>query len=331
MYALRPARLALAVGALAAATARADAQLDLEDVARDVVRELVDGKYDAAVARFAPELKKTMGRDQVALLVDGLRAERGPCKSVITRTRRDEPDGQVLFKVKANWLRVGTSDFTVRLKPDGSVVTVGVGDEAKADDEAARDRYEPKARLRPPVRGTYVVRNAARDAGNPHFVLRGQRHALDLVMVGDGGKTYRDAGRNNEDYLCYGQPVLAPADGTVAVAVDGIPENRPGQKDALFAPGNQIVLDLGQGEFAVLGHLQAGSVAVKVGQAVHAGDAIAKIGNSGNAPEPMLHFQLADKPRLAEAASLPVRLTSGTVDGKKQPRMTPVEGSRIGE
>lgn len=326
---MRRIGLVAAVVLLAAAPARAE--IDLEDVARDVVRELVDGKYDAAVARFAPELKKAMGRDQVALLVDGLRAERGPCKSVIARMRRDEPDGHVLFKVKANWLRVGTSDFTVRLKADGSVVTVGVGDEAKADDEAARDRYEPKARLRSPVRGAFVVRNASRDASNPHFVVRSQRHAIDLVMIGAGGKTFRDAGRNNEDYLCYGQPVLAPADGTIAVAVDGIPENRPGQKDAMFAPGNLIVIDLGQGEFAVLGHLQTGSVTGKIGQAVHAGDAIAKIGNSGASPEPMLHFQLADKPRLVEAASLPVRFTDATVDGKKQQRATPVEGSRVGE
>lgn len=56
--------------------------------------------------------------------------------------------------------------------------------------------------------------------------------------------------------------------------------------------GNYLVIDHGNGEFSMLGHLQQGSLLVKAGDAVQRGQAIAKMGNSGSSNNPHLHFEL---------------------------------------
>ena len=68
-----------------------------------------------------------------------------------------------------------------------------------------------------------------------------------------------------------------------------------------------VVLDLGRGEFALLAHLRRGSVRVRKGQRVRAGDALGVCGNSGNSSEPHLHFHLQDRAALfGGARGLPI-------------------------
>ena len=79
--------------------------------------------------------------------------------------------------------------------------------------------------------------------------------------------------------------------------------------------GNHLVLDLGDGAYAVLAHLRRGSLRVTKGQRVAAGEQVAECGNSGNSTEPHLHFQLQDHPSVLFAAGLPFRLARFEVDG----------------
>ncbi len=62
--------------------------------------------------------------------------------------------------------------------------------------------------------------------------------------------------------------------------------------------GNHVVLDLGDEVYAALAHLRRGSVRVRPGDRVAAGQQLAACGNSGNSTEPHLHFQLMDHPSL---------------------------------
>jgi hypothetical protein len=323
------AGLALALAALPHLATAAPPELDEE--ARDVVREIVDGKYDAVIARFTPEMRDYLPRGQLAIVVDPLRTERGPARSVIVRLRHDQANGVADFTVKANWTRGKVSDFHVWLTPEGKVTALRVDDEVAAQDTERVDRYQTKNALRPPFHGTWTAKNAAHETKNPHFVIRSQRWAVDWVMAGSSGRTYRTDGKRNEDYLAWGQEALAPADGTVAVVVDGIPENVPGQMDKYFVPGNHVALDLGQGEFAMFMHLVPGSIVVKVGQRVKAGDVIGRVGNSGNSSEPHLHFQICDRARLSDCVSLPAQYTDVILDGKPAARGWPAEGSRLAE
>src|SRR5581483_5674343 len=124
------------------------------------------------------------------------------------------------------------------------------------------------------------------------------------------------SGAKNTDYYCYGQPILSPVSGTVITVVDGIPENTPGEMDEMFLPGNCVVISDGLGEYFALCHLQPGHMTVKVGDRVQVGQGIGLCGNSGNASEPHLHFQMADGPDLTTANGLPITFHHFLQDGK---------------
>jgi murein DD-endopeptidase MepM/ murein hydrolase activator NlpD len=76
----------------------------------------------------------------------------------------------------------------------------------------------------------------------------------------------------------YGQPVIAPADGTVTFA------------DFLGGYGRAITLDHGHGITTRYGHLA--NFAVTPGQRVHRGDTIGFIGLSGRSTGPHLHYEV---------------------------------------
>ena len=60
--------------------------------------------------------------------------------------------------------------------------------------------------------------------------------------------------------------------------------------------GNHVVLDLGDGTYALYAHVQRGSLSVRAGDKVTAGEQVGRCGNSGNSTEPHVHFQLMDHP-----------------------------------
>jgi murein DD-endopeptidase MepM/ murein hydrolase activator NlpD len=69
--------------------------------------------------------------------------------------------------------------------------------------------------------------------------------------------------------------------------------------------GNTITLDLGGGEFAYYMHLQSGSLRVKAGDRVRHGQVLARIGCTGDAREPHLHFEVTTSSKLASGEGVP--------------------------
>ena len=82
--------------------------------------------------------------------------------------------------------------------------------------------------------------------------------------------------------------------------LDGLPDNVGATERSSrvvtvdSAAGNCLTLDLGSGRFALYAHLQPGSLKVKLGDHANAGQAPARLGNSGNSDAPHLHFQSTD-------------------------------------
>lgn len=123
------------------------------------------------------------------------------------------------------------------------------------------------------------------------------RYSYDLVHVDDGGEMVRGDKARNASWLSWGQPVLAPAAGTVVAVVGDRPDDRKLDMDALpkdlmVIYGNYIVIDHGNGEHSLFAHLQQHSAKVARGARVVAGQPIAAIGASGSALFPHLHYQL---------------------------------------
>jgi len=145
-----------------------------------------------------------------------------------------------------------------------------------------------------------------------------RRYAIDWVKVTDGA-THSGDERNNHSYFAYGEPVVAVADGIVSNIRDGIPENVPGHngKGARAVPlsldtfsGNAIVLNIGGGQFAHYYHLQPGSLRVKVGDHVRTGQALARVGDSGDAFEPHLHFEVSTSSGALAGEGVPYLISS---------------------
>jgi hypothetical protein len=175
--------------------------------------------------------------------------------------------------------------------------------------------------LGPPVEGAdwIAADGPSNDQDNHHrrgvVILDGQpvdsrRYAIDWKQATNGASFSGDA-RDVRSYYCYGKAVLAVADGRVVTARDGLPDNVPGHGDA-FHPavpitldtvaGNTITVDLGGGQFAYYMHLQPGSFRVKPGDRVRRGQVLARVGGSGDAREPHLHFEVttSSKPLAGE-------------------------------
>ncbi|MCL9815193.1 M23 family metallopeptidase [Natranaeroarchaeum aerophilus] len=147
----------------------------------------------------------------------------------------------------------------------------------------------------------------AHDTGVPQH-----RYAYDFVITDDKGSTYDKAasGTDPATHYCYGEPVLAPADGTVVNATDS--RNDSSRANGAPAPtyrsiyGNYVVIDHGD-MVTVLAHLQQGSLTVQVGDTIEQGEQIASCGYSGNASEPQLHMHVQDRSRLSIGIGLPAR------------------------
>lgn len=155
--------------------------------------------------------------------------------------------------------------------------------------------------------------------------------AIDLVPVDDRGRSaaHRDwrtvlATEPPERFVGFGQPVLAPADGTVVHVHDGEPDHAARRSQLALIPyafgqagrlrqgpaalaGNHIVIELGAGRgYAAIVHLRRGSPAVAAGDSVRTGDLLAECGNSGNSTEPHVHIQVMDGPDPSTARGVPL-------------------------
>ena len=186
-----------------------------------------------------------------------------------------------------------------------------------------------RTRLALPFRGEWwVFWGGKTERQNYHVVAPDQRHAYDLVGW-RAGATHKGSGSRNSDYWAWDRPVVAPAAGVVVTAVDGVRDNRPQVEieNPRNPAGNHVVLELGNGEYALLAHMRRGSVRVKPGQRVRQGDILGRCGNSGNSSEPHLHFHLQDRATLfGGARGLPVAFAGYVADGRAVARGTPVQG-----
>src|SRR5215831_2364054 len=145
----------------------------------------------------------------------------------------------------------------------------------------------------------------------------GQRFAIDWVRLNPDGKaTYTGNPLDNKNYRAYGSDAMAIADGTVTEVKDGIPENIPGENSRAVPitletiAGNHVILDIGQGRYALYAHLQPGSLKVKLGDHVKRGQVLGLVGNSGNSTEPHLHFHLTNGNTALGSEGIPYALES---------------------
>ncbi|MFS0895339.1 M23 family metallopeptidase [Microbacterium sp. 179-I 3D3 NHS] len=171
--------------------------------------------------------------------------------------------------------------------------------------------------LRFPFSGRWLVQNSPASRVPSHGTgLFGTSHAIDFVPLGADGRRARRSiasllGTEPANIFAgFGKRVLAPVSGQVIVAVDGeedhvarrsafsllsyaLTQRSRIRRGAAAIAGNHVAISAGSA-IVLIAHLRAGSILVRRGQHVAAGEPIGECGNSGNSTEPHVHVQVSE-------------------------------------
>ncbi len=148
--------------------------------------------------------------------------------------------------------------------------------------------------LNSPVQGSWQIYQGI----NGSHTHRGPwRYALDFYRTQED-RSYRGDGHKLADYYCFSEPVQSPAYGQVIALEAAVADNPPGDVNVTENWGNYLLLQMSDGHYVLLAHLQQHSLRVVAGQWVVAGQPLARCGNSGRSPQPHLHLHVQSGPVL---------------------------------
>lgn len=314
--------------ALLALIGAAQAQFNGMEEGRARAEAFLAGRLDAIWQSMTPELQRKLGSEaNLAAFRDQVRSEMGEEQEIRDEKILTTTQGVTTYRRVADW-----SDAPKPVLMEWSFDLSGriAGFFIRPAPVAADSRfmnYYTQAELRLPFAGTWHVYWGGRSVEqNHHAVDPGQRFAYDFLVTKDGSSFAGDDPGQVERYYCWGEPILAPARGTVVAIANDVADNAVGQTDAARPLGNHVVLDLGNSEFAFLAHMQNGSVRVAPGDVVEAGD---RLGACGNSSEPHLHLHLQTTAELGNGEGLPAQFHDYRVNGTVFARGEPVKKQEI--
>ena len=187
------------------------------------------------------------------------------------------------------------------------------------EDECTVVSRERTLIIQPPLEGDgWLNANGSGPIISPHRystqatngMLRTPEHfAIDFLKLDPHGKLYTGDPNDNASYFGYGLNVRSATRGRLIEALDGMPNQIPGHlvppQEASQYGGNHVIVEIGTGKYAFYAHLASGSVKVRQGDQVSAGQLLGKVGNSGNSDGPHLHFQIMDSASAFNTNGLP--------------------------
>ena len=262
-----------------------------DEVAKEVVGSINDKNPNRLFALLDSDMRAVLPLPEAGALVQQVRESKG---AIVSSTREaDTKSGAAVYRFKAER---GEWVLELTIGTDGRIAGMNITNPAPRDPEVAVSALPMEL----PFRGQWLVvwGGGSPSTNGAHLLHKSQRRAADLVKVDGQGKTHSGDGKKNADYFAYGQDVLAAAAGTVIFVIDGVPENEPGTMNPYFAYGNTVVMRHDDKTYSAYAHLMPGKTRVRPGTKVTAGEILGLVGNSGNASEPHLHFQVQDGPLL---------------------------------
>jgi len=174
-----------------------------------------------------------------------------------------------------------------------------------------------------PFRGTWKVGRGGITAATSHsWGLYTQRYAYDFFMADTDDKPNKNTGNHLDDYYCFNQDVIAPADGTVMSVKNNIADytgvgNLSVDWKSRDFRGNYIIINHTDNEYSFIAHFKHGSISIKKGDAVKQGQLIGKCGNSGHSTMPHIHFHLQNRKQFWIALGLPVLFSDIDINGSQ--------------
>ena len=295
---------------------------DLKKVSYSYVEHFNSGSYDKIFEMFAPSMQEFLPLDKTTVFLKGLHDQLGPIQSMEFE-KFDQ--GYASYKTQ---FKAGTP-LSTKLAIDDKAEIVGLSIVPWEDTSIVVMERNVSQMILPFTGEWTVFWGGDSKEINHHYDNPAQKHALDIVIIDESGSTHTGDGTKNEDYYCFGKPLIAPAAGEVVLVVDGINDNPPGKVNPYFVPGNTVVLKTENEEYIYFAHFKKQSITVIEGQMVNQGDLLGLCGNSGNSTEAHLHFHVQNTTEMYEAKGIKTYFSDILVNGESKDDYSPIRMDKV--
>ncbi|GHV08200.1 hypothetical protein FACS1894160_2100 [Bacteroidia bacterium] len=279
------------------------------------------GNYDILFSSFSPEMQEALPLDKAKVFFSKLQSESGNI------TRRE-------------FLRYerGFAYYKTYFERSLSLLSIAIDENSKISGffvKPFREKHLPVmernlTKLILPFKGEwFVVWGGDTKELNYHIENEAQKNAFDFIILDSNHKSYKTDGETNEDYYAFGKELMAPCAGEVVLAVDGVPDNKPGKLNPVYVPGNTVIIKTDNNEYLFFAHFKQHSIKVKQGQKVKQGTVLGLCGNSGNSTEAHLHFHIQDDENMMEATGIKCYFEKIVVNGEVKVDYSPVQKEQI--
>jgi len=280
-----------------------------------------EGQPDKIFNQFSTEMKSALPIEKTQAFVNGLKQQLGKIKE---REFIKYESTVAVYKTQfVNGVFAMNISIDKESKIDGLFVKPYV-----PDNLPVIERNVTKLIL-PFKKQWYVFWGGDTEALNYHVVVKSQKNAFDFLIVDESKNTHKNNGEKNTDYYCFGKELIAPCNGEIILAVDGIKDNIPGQMNSTFPLGNTVIIKTKNNEYLYFCHFKQFSIKVRQGQKVKQGELLGLCGNSGRSSEAHLHFHIQNTENMEIATGVKCYFENIEVNGKIKTDYSPIKGELI--
>lgn len=278
-------------------------------------------EYQKIFDLFSPEMKSALPIEQTTDFLKGLKSQAGKIQK-----REFIKYEQPYASYKTTFER---AVFAVNISLDNNAKINGLF--VKPFKEENLPKLEKnKTELILPFKGEWTVFwGGDTKELNYHVESEAQKNAFDIVITNQNGKTFKTDGKTNEDYYAFGKELIALCDAEVVLVVDGVKDNKPGELNPIYVPGNTVILKTENNEYLFFAHFKQNSIVVKQGQKVKQGELLGLCGNSGNSSEAHLHFHIQNIEDMNKATGAKCYFDEIIVNGELKKDYSPIKGEKI--
>ena len=298
--------------------------------ARQLFGYFESGQSSALYAAFSPQMKARSSGPNTATVAKKMGNEWGREEKMLGENfGPDLLAASTIYSRYSQFSKTKDPIFTViTLNEQGQITVLQFQPSPPATGNRFSD-YKDTTKLRLPFEGDWFVYQGGRFIyQNSNAYLDAERYATVFTVLKDG-RPFSGDGSKNEQFYCYGQPVLAPEDGTVVLINDSYADNVPGRPEQVLPTGNRVLISHGNQEYSLLMHLKQNSIKVKQGAKVKQGEVVGECGNSGNSPAPHLEYRLQNSKGRPLPQTLPAQFVDYVADGVAVPVGEPVRGQIV--
>lgn len=297
-------------------------QATYKTVAGNFESQYNSSHYDSIFALFSPEMKRALPLDKATDFLTSLQSQVGK----ITKRQFVRYENGTYASYKTNFER---AVFAVNISLDSNSKINGLFVKPFID-QSLPQMERNTTRLKLPFRDEWtVVWGGDTKELNYHVENQAQKRAFDILIKDAKGSSFKTNGQANEDYYAFGKEIIAPCNGEIVLAVDGIKDNKPGELNPVYIPGNTVIIKTSLNEYLFFAHFKQHSVKVTEGQKIEQGQLLGLCGNSGNSSEPHLHFHIQNVENMNVATGVKCYFDKITVNGQIRTGYSPIQKDKI--